>query len=318
MAKLDLEWLQVFVEVYKTRSISRAAERLGIAQANASIALNKLRRHFDDRLFSRTSRGMEPTPRAERIYPELQEVLARLDAARDGVQEFVPAEAERSFRICITDISEIVLLPRLVNHLSQVAPGVRIDAENISQASPGRLEAGDVDLAIGFMPDLEAGFYQQTLFEQDFVCLAAVGHPRIRSAPSRRAFLAEGHIVVTTSGTGHSIVDKVLAKQGIDLRVVLRLASFLGVARIVAQTELLVVVPRLLGETLALQEPIQVLDPPVPLPTYGVKQHWHERFHADAGHAWLRKTFAELFGEPERKRGGRASRAAAEQSHPTL
>jgi DNA-binding transcriptional LysR family regulator len=318
MAKLDLEWLPVFVEVYKTRSISRAAQHLGIAQANASLALNKLRRHFDDRLFSRTSRGMEPTPRAERIYPELQEVLARLDAAREGGQEFIAAEAERSFRICITDISEIVLLPRLVNHLSQVAPYVRIEAENISEASPARLEAGDVDLAIGFMPVLEAGFYQQTLFEQDFVCLAAARHPRIRSSPSRRAFLAEGHIVVSTSGTGHAIVDKLLAKQGIDRRVVLRLPSFLGVARIVAQTELLVIVPRLLGETLALQEPIQVLDPPVPLPVYGVKQHWHERFHADPGHTWLRKTFADLFAQPERKRGGRVLKLPADLQHQTM
>jgi len=315
MAKLDLEWLPVFVEVYKTRSISRAARQLGIAQANASIALNKLRLHFNDRLFSRTSRGMEPTPRAERIYPELQEVLARLGAARDGTQEFIPADAHRSFRVCVTDISEIVLLPRLVNHLSRVAPHVRIEVEKISEATPARLEAGDVDLAIGFMPHLEAGFYQQTLFEQDFVCLAAAKHPRIRSSPTRRAFLAEGHIVVTSSGTGHSVVDKVLAKEGIDRRVVLQLASFLGVARIVAQTELLVVVPRLLGETLALQERIQVLDPPVPLPVYGVKQHWHERFHADAGHVWLRQTFAELFSQPARKRNRRSSRSATSLNH---
>ncbi len=71
MAKLDLDWLAVFVEVYKTQSVSRAAERLGMQQASASIALNKLRRHFDDRLFSRTSQGMEPTPRAQSIHPEL-------------------------------------------------------------------------------------------------------------------------------------------------------------------------------------------------------------------------------------------------------
>jgi DNA-binding transcriptional LysR family regulator len=217
----------------------------------------------------------------------------------------------------MTDISEIVLLPRLVNHLSQVAPRVRIEAETISEASRGRLEAGDVHLAIGFMPDLEASFYQQTLFEQDFVCLAGARHPRIRSSPTRRAFLAEGHIVVATSGTGHSVVDKVLAKEGLDRRVVLRLPSFLGVARIVAQTELLVVVPRLLGETLALQERIQVLDPPVPLPHYEVKQHWHERFHADAGHGWLRRTFAGLFGQSDRKRGGGAARVVIDIQSPT-
>jgi len=294
MAKLDLEWLPVFVEVYKTRSISRAARQLGIAQANASIALNKLRLHFNDRLFSRTSRGMEPTPRAERIYPELQEVLARLGAARDGTQEFVPADAHRSFRVCVTDISEIVLLPRLVNHLSRVAPHVRIEVEKISEATPARLEAGDVDLAIGFMPHLEAGFYQQTLFQQDFVCLAAADHPRVKLKPTRQKFLAESHIVVTTTGTGHAVVDKVLAKKGYARNVALRVPSFLGVARLVAQTELLVIVPRRLGEALARQERVRLFDPPVPLPSFAVKQHWHERFHADLANAWLRKTLAEV------------------------
>jgi DNA-binding transcriptional LysR family regulator len=295
LAKLDLEWLGVFVEIYKTQNVSRAAERLGIAQASASIALNKLRHHFADPLFVRTSRGMEPTPRAQAIQPELQEVLERIGKARGTRSAFSAPETQREFRICMTDISEIVLLPRLINHLGQIAPRLSVRAEKIAADSPRQLESGDVDLAVGFIPDLEAGFYQQALFEQNFVCLAARDHARIKSRLTRRAFMAEGHIVVTASGTGHSIVDKVLARHKIERRVVLRVPSFLGVARIVAQTELLVIVPRLLGDTLASQEPVQLLQPPVALPSYKVKQHWHERFHADAGNVWLRRTMAELF-----------------------
>ncbi len=124
-------------------------------------------------------------------------------------------------------------------------------------------------------------------------------HPRIQAKLNRPAFLAEGHIVVSTSGTGHSIVDKVLARHKLARRVVLRVPSFLGVARIVAQTKLLVIVPRLLGHALALQEQFQLLEPPVPLPKYKVKQHWHERFNVDAGNIWLRQTLAQLFsGSP--------------------
>jgi len=295
MAKLDLDWLGVFVEVYKTHSVSLAAQRLGMAQASASIVLNKLRHHFGDRLFSRTSVGMEPTPRAQRIYPQLQQALRCIEEARGTRDLFSPGHAQREFRVCMTDISEIVLLPRLINHLRQAAPGLSVEAEKISPDSRRRLESGDVDLAIGFTPDLEAGFYQQALFSQNFACLAAIDHPRVQTTLSRRAFSTEGHIVVATSGTGHSIVDKVLARHKVERRVVLRVPSFLGVARIVAQTELLVVVPALLGKALALQERVQVLDPPVPLPSYMVKQHWHERFNADAANIWLRRTLAELF-----------------------
>lgn len=298
MAKLDLEWLNLFDEIYKTGSVSRAAERRGLAQGTASIALNKLRSHFADKLFSRTSRGMEPTPYAQKIYPALRDAIALLEKASGVKDVFDPGTADRTFRISITDISEIVLLPTLLNHLRRVAPQVRIEAENISTDSPRRLESGEVDIAVGFMPGLEAGFYQQTLFTQDFVCLAAKKHPRVKSRPNKAAFLKEAHIVVTSSGTGHSIVDKVLAQHAIDRDVALRLPSFLGVARIVAQTELLVIVPRRLGDMLASQEDIVMFDPPVALPAFSVKQHWHERFHADPGNAWLRRTLSELFSRP--------------------
>jgi len=295
MSKLDLDWLGVFVEVYKTQSVSLAAQRRGMAQANASIALNKLRRHFNDRLFCRTSRGMEPTPRAKAIYPELLEAWQRVEKARLTPEVFDPARAQREFRVCMSDISEVVLLPTLVNHLGRVGPHIRVEAEKASAQSRGRLESGDVDLAVGFMPDLEAGFFQQALFAQDFVVMVSREHPRIQKSLTKHRFEAEGHIVVTTSGTGHSIVDKVLARHQVARRIVLRVPSFLGVARIVAQTDLLVVVPRLLGDVLASQDRVRLFEPPWALPKYKVKQHWHERFHADPGHVWLRQTMAQLF-----------------------
>ncbi|RYF63116.1 MAG: LysR family transcriptional regulator, partial [Comamonadaceae bacterium] len=231
MSKLDIEWLRVFDEVYASASVSRAAERLGLAQAAASTALNKLRAHFDDRLFERTALGMQPTPYAQKIWPALHDALTQLDHARASRERFQPERAERRFRICLTDISEVVLLPRLLNHVRRVAPGVQIETEIVSHASARRLEDGEVDLAVGFMPQLEAGFYGQTLFRQDFVCLVAKGHPRIgsRQKLTRKAFAAEAHAVISSSGTGHAIVDKTIARHGVERRVVVRLSSFLGV-----------------------------------------------------------------------------------------
>lgn len=297
MAKLDLDWLHVFVEVYKTQSVSRAAMALGIEQASASIALNKLRRQFNDPLFCRTALGMEPTPKATDIYPQLQSALASIDLARGNARLFDPAAARRVFRLCMTDISEIVLLPQLINYLQVAAPHVSIEVDSISPDSRRRLESGDADLAVGFMPQLDSGFYQQALFAQDFVCLAAQNHPRIKGKLTRSNFVREGHVGVTSLGTGHAVVDKSLAKLGLQRRTVLRVPSFLGVATVVAQTDLLVIVPRQLGDLMARQHAVQILAPPVPLPTYKVKQHWHERFNADAGSMWMRKTMAHLFGQ---------------------
>lgn len=303
MAKLDLEWLSVFDEIYKTANVSRAAERLGMAQASASIALNKLRVHFGDRLFARTAVGMQPTPFAQEIYPQLREVLATMEATRAPRARFDAATSAREFRVSLTDISEVVLMPTLLNRLRSIAPKVSIVTEKISPESPQRLASGEVDLAVGFMPHLEAGFFQQTLFEQNFVCLAAKSHPRLKRVVSKltlEQFRAEAHIVVTSSGTGHAIVDKLISERRIKRNVVLNTASYLGVARIVAQTELLVIVPERLGNTFASQENIKLLAPPLKLPSFAVKQHWHERFHADAGNVWLRRLLAELFSDSKR------------------
>lgn len=294
MAKLDIEWLRIFVEIYRLQSVSRAAERLDLPQSNASVALNKLRRFYGDRLFSRTSVGMEPTAFALAIYPEVSKAIQHIEHTTGQQGVFDPATAQRSFCISMTDISEIVVLPRLMNHIRKHAPGIQIEAQRSSSDTVRKLESGENDLAIGFLPLLEAGFYQQVLFKQDFVVLASQRHPRVKGSISRPVFSAEQHIAVTTSGTGHAIVDKALQRKRIERHIALRIPTFLGVGRLVADTELLVLVPRKLGEALCAQEDIQMLAPPVPLPSYAVKQHWHERFHADAGNAWLRAALADM------------------------
>ena len=318
MAKLDLEWLNVFVEVYRTQSVSRAAERLDMAQANASIALNKLRRHFADRLFSRTSRGMEPTPYAQRIYPEVVASVDRLVKIFGTRASFDAANTRRQFRICMTDISEIVVLPTLVNHLRRVAPGVRI------VPTPGHVPGHQsfvVDTREGRIVIAGQAFQDAAMYARDLYAwrLDRSGSPhpeyapwvaRLRVSPDLlppgrvkigacwvdgepyNDFDAQG-LTVKLPAPGSRDPHHHLARQRLTL---LEGEVVVVHARIVAQTELLVIVPRRLGEALAQHERVRMFEPPVSLPAFAVKQHWHERFHADAGNAWLRRTLAELLG----------------------
>lgn len=290
-----MELLLIFDEIYKTRNVTRAAENLGLPQSSVSLGLARLREHFKDRLFTRTAKGMEPTPRAENAIADVRRALQALQHALLDEPVFDPGASTRAFRICMTDISEIVLLPRLLNYLRQNAPGIQVDISKISPDSPLELADGTVDLAVGFMPHLEAGFYQQKLFDQHFVCLVSNRHPRVGETLSLEALRREEHVLVRSSGTGHAIVDKVLAREGIQRRVVLQLPSFLGVARIVAQTELLAIVPYRFGEEMRASEAIRLVPVPLDLPSFQVKQHWHERYHADASNRWLRQVFASLF-----------------------
>jgi DNA-binding transcriptional LysR family regulator len=156
------------------------------------------------------------------------------------------------------------------------------------------LQAGDVDLALGLIPELEAGFYQQTLFEQDWVCLANSRHPRIGKTLSLKAYKAEAHIGIIY-GTGHRLLDAALQAHGIERRVLLELPGFLGLPAIVSTTDLIASLPRQIGETLARLGGLSVHDCPVPIPTFTVKQHWHARYHHDAANRWLRGVCAALF-----------------------
>jgi DNA-binding transcriptional LysR family regulator len=297
LARFDIELLYVFDEIYRTRNVTRAADNLGLPQSTVSIALGKLRAHFGDRLFSRTAKGMEPTPHAQDVIADVRRAIEALAHALTHRVEFDPASEKREFRVCMTDISEIVLLPRLLSHLTTAAPGIRFDISKISATTPRDLEDGAVDLAVGFMPHLDAGFYQQTLFQQDFVCLVAQGHPRIRGILTKEAFSAEGHLSVKPSGTGHYIVDKVIDKAGAPRRIVLQLPSFLGLGRIVAETTFIATVPAKYASAIRTGESLQLLPCPFSMPSFEVKQHWHERYHMDAGNRWLRQTLSALFTE---------------------
>lgn len=294
MQSLEIRLLSVFDEIYKTRSVTRAADNLGLGQPAVSIALGKLREHFNDPLFVRTSTGMEPTPLGEELVQPIRGAIDALANALRYRTAFDPATAQRSFRICMTDISQLVLLPRLWAELRATAPGVRIEIAHLTAETAKMLEAGEADLALGFMPQLEAGFYQQSLFRQHYVCMVSADHPRIRDKLSLAQFEAEEHAVVSSSGTGHLIVDREIARQNITRRVALRVPNFLGVAFVVEHTDLLVTIPTRLGEVLAGRGHFRTFPVPFELPDYAVKQHWHERYHHDPGNRWLRRLISGL------------------------
>ncbi|MBX6319146.1 LysR family transcriptional regulator [Pigmentiphaga sp.] len=305
MENIDIKLLRVFDEIRRTGSVSRAAERMGMSQSTMSFFLARLRELFDDPLFVRTPGGMEPTPRALELEDRISAALAAMQALLEP-PVFRPEASERVFRLSMTDISHIVLLPRIVTHLRKVAPAVRIEVQRINAETPARMTRGEADLSIGFMPQLDAGFYRQRLFEQDFVCVASPRHPRVGKRLARADFAREDHVDVSPSTTSQLIVEQAIRRAGLSRRVVLHLPSYLGLAAVISQTDLIATVPRLLGEIVARQEGLRMYPPPLPIERYGVNQYWHARYHRDPGHVWLRQTLADLFLESGALRARRA------------
>ena len=301
----DARHLALFDEIYRSQSMTRAGEALGLPQSTVSIWLSKLRRQLADPLFVRTSTGVRPTPRADALIDEVREALALLRRIAGGQAPFAPAASERLFRIAMTDASHITLLPPLLGRIRNCAPRVRLEIVPISGATPRALESGEADLALGFIAGLEAGFHEQALYEQDFVCLVSAHHPRVGATMTPRAYREESHVGIL-SAASYTTLQTSLSKERVRRRVMLELPGFLGLATIVAGTDLVATVPRHIGETLAASGTIRVVPCPVRVAGFTVKQYWHERFHRDPGHRWMRSVCTDLFAaRPERAVGAR-------------
>lgn len=302
-ALLDVKLLRLFDLLYTTGSVTRSAEQLGQSQPTVSIWLARLREALHDPLFVRTPAGMQPTPRADALIATAREALDSLRRLAEWQPAFVPAQAERRFRICMTDASHVTLLPHILAHVRAAAPLVRLEATRIDAQTPRLLQSGEADLALGLVPELEAGYFQQALFEQDWVCLANARHPRLGRSLTLRRYRDEAHVAIA-HGTGHRLLETALQAAGVERRVLLELPGFLGLPAIVSTTDLIATLPRQIGETLARVGGLAVWACPVPIPTFVVKQHWHARYHHDAGNRWLRGVCASLF-----MRQGRRARA---------
>ena len=294
MKTIDTRLLQVFNEIYAKKSVSNAALALGLPQPAVSIALAKLREHFGNPLFVRTSNGMTPTPLGAELIEPVRTALNAVSAVVDFSTHFDPSTSKRVFKIAMTDISQLILLPKLWERLRLTAPGVGIDVFPLSSDTPQLLESGAVDLALGYVPELEAGFYQQRLFSQHFVCMVSQSHPRIQGKLKLKQYLQEDHAAIVSSGAAPKIIDETLHAMGKERRIALRIPHFLGASFVVELTDLLITIPQRLAEVLQGRGAYVIYPVPFAIPTYEVKQHWHERYHHDAASRWLRGVIADL------------------------
>ncbi len=286
----DLKMLDL---LFTTRSVSKTADLLGQTQPTVSSWLKRIRDQVKDPLFVRTSQGMSPTPRAEIVVRKSREILKAMQEITADVLRFDAATSTRVFRLCVPDASQITLLPSLLHYIRSHAPNVRLEAPPVDDQTVRMLESGEADLAFGgFVPTMEAGFYEQTLFEQDFVCMVSTEHPRIKNTLTLEDFQREAHIAVGY-GSAYAVIESELKRQKIERRVMASLQGVLGVAKIVACTDMITTLPGQIAAELAGSGSVQLFSCPFPMPSIIVKQYWHSRFHLDPGHQWLRAACAQ-------------------------
>jgi DNA-binding transcriptional LysR family regulator len=295
---IDLNLLLVFDRLMAERRVSRTADVLGVSQPAVSNSLAKLRRLLGDELFVRTSRGMEPTPFAVELAAPVTNALGLIHGALNQQQGFDPARSERAFTVGVNDIGEIYFLPRLMHRLAQVAPQVRLSTvRNAAVNLRDEMEAGKVDIAIGLLPQLKAGFFQRRLFKQRYVCLMRKGHVLDKQRLSLREFSAAGHLVVVSAGTGHGKVDQLIERRGVQRKVLLSVPHYVAVGHLLRDTDLIATVPERLAMQIVEPFGLRCMAHPVDLPEVGINLFWHAKVHRDPAAQWLRALVIETFGE---------------------
>jgi DNA-binding transcriptional LysR family regulator len=299
---LDLNLLRVFDEVMAERSLTRAARNLSLTQPAVSNALRRLRNTLGDELVQRSGQGMAPTPRALAIWPAVREALQQLQSSLIP-NEFVPAQASSTFVLAMADATAAELIPGLVDTLEHEAPGVSLRVVPLTTRDPRRLlDEESCDLAVGYFPallaDLTASaqsgealpFFYQRLYLGEYVCVMRKGHPLANGPLTLQRFCDARHMLVSFSGRAFGFIDEALAALGHTRNVVLTVNQFFTAGRVVANSNLLTVLPRHFVRVTGIAEQLELRPLPFAVSPVNVDAVWHRRSQQNSAHLWLRET----------------------------
>jgi len=295
---LDLNLLRVFDAVMAERNLTRAAERLALTQSAVSNALKRLRGAVGDELLTRTPHGVVPTQRAEALWPEVREALARLHAAFEA-DRFDPQSDGVNFRLAMSDGTAALLVPPLVEHIERTRARVNLRVLPLVEREPRQvLERGDADVAIGYFPAavmqlLAAGpaepLRHERLYDSEYVCVMRRGHPLADAPLTVEAFCDAHHLLMSLSGRAQGLVEQALAPLKRSRRVVATVNQYHTAGRVVAHSNLITVLPASLIDATGFRGQLVERPLPIAIGALHVEMLWHLRHDASPAHRWLRE-----------------------------
>ncbi len=287
----------MFEALFRERSVTRAAQDIGLTQGAMSHALNRLRTFFEDPLFVKTAEGMMPTAKGDQLGGTISEVIASIREKVVAEAGFNPLTAQRAFVLCMTDMGELVFLPPLIRRLRKIAPHCTLrSVQGPLEQIEGMLSSGEADLALGSIHAAPEGLYQQQLFMHSFVTLVSARNRKIGKTLTRAQFESMPQIVVSLTGRASAAYDSAFDAYGIRRNIFLTTPHFLAVPHLIdAQPDLIATVPLELGKVFSKLGTVRMLPPPVELPPFALRQHWHSRLNTDPANVWLRRLIKETF-----------------------
>lgn len=289
---LDLNLLVALDALLKEASVSRAAMRIGLSQPAASHALQRLRDLIGDPLLVRTGARMELTPRAQALRGPLAQGLDQVRGLFIS-DDFDAARSERQFRLMMPDLAVELLMPPLMEKITQAAPNVRIDV--VPWRGPAIFTAEfarTIDLVIS-IGDAFRGFHRQRLYADSDALAVRRGHPAGAGLKRRDAFLNARHVAVVIRGQSEDLIDGWLRAKGMERRIALVVPGYLEALHVAARTDLVAFVPRRLIGALSRQLSLMTVTPPLDPGIDEQFMFYPTRAQMDPGSIWLRQLMLE-------------------------
>ena len=302
--QLDLNLLRVLAAIHRAGSVTGAARTLSLSQSATSNALARLREFFADDLFVRSPAGLQRTRLCEQVAPAVLAHLLQLETLLTGVEDFDPQRSDTTWRLSLSDLGEMLFLPRLSSALRQQAPHTRVS--NISVAATAvasALEAREIDCAVGILQPRHRGVHAELLFREQYVAITAPGwrpaSGRAGASLSRAQLAGAALAVAAPTATFHSSVEQMLVGQKLAGRIALRARHFGALPELVTSSDLLAIVPAMYAGSLP---QVRVWKLPF-APHYDVRLVWHASTARDPAQQWMRALLHRLFGRVPRVPG---------------
>jgi DNA-binding transcriptional LysR family regulator len=290
----DLNLIRAFVAIYETGSVSAAAQTLNLTQPTVSYSLARLRTLLHDSLFTRTRLGMEPTFNASQLYETFRQALDLIEGAIAATQNFVPGTSTRCFRLALSDLGELYLLPRMIERIQRIAPGVEMEVVQVDVEKTAEwLNTGHIDAAVGNLRFVGGQARRRRLFTETYSCLVSQKHPWIKKTLSLDEYVRAKH-VVGASSSGHNLVEDVMTEMGLARKVSLRVPHITNLSEVVANSDLVLTLPTRIAKAFADTRVVRLLPLPIPIRPFDVNLYWQERAANASAQHWFRDTVAEV------------------------
>lgn len=297
LRKLDLNLLMIFDAIYSAGSISKAAKTMNVSQPTISNALGRLRVSLDDPLFVREGNGVAPTQRASSMIEPVRSALQIIHSGLTLAEEFDPAKSNRSFRIVLLDLLEPLLIPPVLraieNHRGTTVEVLPIIDYPVAEA----LNDNRVDLLLAtFDPQLD-GIACEQVGAARMVVVARKGHPKINGEITAQLLGEIGHVALTPRLRAMSRVDEALEFAQIKRHIVYTVTKFWSFPHILANTDLIAMMPGDFAHQAAQYYPLNIFPPPFEFPDQQFYMIWKESATEDPGLVWLRQKIREAYQE---------------------